>query len=122
MAGAAARTIGDGAPEHGRSKVGVCWTDELVAYALDRFHRRHLRTPTLRELKAGVEDLPSYTTIRRRYGSAGARLRQHGYRVRRPGGQPGRRCDLERDALGKFRSRVERVVYSGGVGCENSIG
>src|ERR1700750_2001127 len=37
------------------SKAGGRWTDELVAYGLDVFHRRNLRTPTVRELRAGVE-------------------------------------------------------------------
>ena len=87
---------------HGRSRVGTPWSHELVAYALDRFHRRHLRTPTLRELRAGDADLPSYATIKRRYGSAGAMLAHHGYRVRRAGGQPGRGCSLERDSAGLF--------------------
>ena len=34
------------------SKAGGRWTDDLVAYGLDVFHRRHLRTPTVRELRA----------------------------------------------------------------------
>lgn len=87
---------------HGRSKIGACWTDDLVAYGLDRFHRKHLRTPTVKELQLGVDDLPSYATIRRRYGSVGKMLRRHGYRVRRPGAQPGRACCLGRDERGLF--------------------
>jgi hypothetical protein len=87
---------------HGRSKIGTSWTHELVAYALERYHCRHLRTPTLRELRAGLDELPSYATIRRLYGSAGNMFRVHGYRVRRPGAQPGRACSLERDARGLF--------------------
>src|SRR3954471_8534051 len=90
---------------HGRSKAGTAWTHELVAYALDRFHRRHLRTPTLRELRAGIDDLPSLATIKRRYGSLGGMLAYHGYRVRPPGGQPGRACTLRRDAAGLFLPR-----------------
>jgi hypothetical protein len=87
---------------HGKSKVGAEWSHDLVCYALDRFHRANLRTPTLLELKAGVADLPSYATIRRRYGSAGAMLRFHGYRARSPGGQSGRPCTLARDRRGRF--------------------
>jgi hypothetical protein len=90
---------------HGRSKIGVRWSEDLVAYALDRFHRRNLRTPTVRELRAGVDDLPSYATIRRLYGSVGTMLERHGYRVRPPGAQPGRACELERDAKGLFLPR-----------------
>jgi hypothetical protein len=87
---------------HGRSKIGFRWTDELVSYGLERFHRRNLRTPTVREVKRGIDDLPSYATVRRRYGSVGAMLRRHGYLVRHVGAQPGRRCDLDRDATGRF--------------------
>jgi hypothetical protein len=91
---------------HGRSKVGFRWTHDLVAYGLDLFHRRHLRTPTVKELREGIDDLPSYATIRRLYGSAGRMLRRHGYRVRSAGGQPGRpMCDLERDAKGRLIQR-----------------
>jgi hypothetical protein len=90
------------AVSHGRSKIGTRWTHELVAYALERFHRRNLRTPTLRELRATNDELPSYATVRRLYGSAGSMLRFHGYRVRQRGAQPGGECSLERDARGWF--------------------
>ena len=90
------------APTHGRSKVGAEWTDALVAYALDLFHRRNLRTPTVRELRAGVDGLPSYATVKRRYGTAGKMLASHGYRVRHRGGQPGRLFVPTRDEAGRF--------------------
>jgi hypothetical protein len=84
------------------SNAGGRWTHELVAYALDHFHRRHLRTPTVRELRRGVEGLPSHATIRRMYGSVGRMYRAHGYRVRPAGGQHGRPSVLARDELGRF--------------------
>lgn len=84
------------------SKAGSRWTHELVGYALDRFHRRHLRTPTALELRHGIADLPSHPTIRRMYGSMTNMYRYHGYRVRPVGGQPGRDCTLERDPQGRF--------------------
>lgn len=93
------------------SKAGGRWTHELVGYALDVFHRRHLRTPTVRELRAGVEGLPSHSTIRRLYGNASTMLHAHGYRVRRHGGQPGHPCWAQvRDARGMFlpRTRAQR--------------
>jgi hypothetical protein len=92
---------------HGRSKAGTVWSDELVAYALDRFHRRHLRTPTLAELKSGVDDMPSYATIRRRYGSAGSMLQRHGFSVRTKGGQIGRLFIPGRDARGRFVAKAD---------------
>jgi hypothetical protein len=88
------------------SKAGGCWTHELVGYALDVFHRRHLRTPTVRELRAGVPGLPSHATVRRLYGNASNMLGAHGYRVRPRGGQPGHACWVTlRDARGLFVSR-----------------
>jgi len=77
-----------------------------VAYALDVFHRRHLRTPTVQELRHGVDGLPSHATIRRMYGCAGRMYRTHGYRVRAAGGQPGHHTTLERDARGRFLPRT----------------
>lgn len=88
------------------SNAGSRWSKELVAYALDRYHRRHLRTPTVRELRAGVAELPSHATIRRMYGSASRMYEEHGYRVRPCGGQPGRRTTLERDPFGRFLPRT----------------
>jgi hypothetical protein len=85
------------------SRAGTRWTDDLVAYALDRFHARHLRTPTLRELRAGTDDLPSYATIKRMYGTAAQMLRRHGYRPRRPGAQHGTSLRVKgRDTRGRF--------------------
>ena len=89
------------------SNAGGRWSKELVAYALDRYHRRHLRTPTVRELRAGVAELPSHATIRRMYGSASRMYEEHGYRVRPRGGQPGRRTTLARDSFGRFLPRAE---------------
>jgi len=74
-----------------------------VGYALDQFHRRHLRTPTLRELKAGIGGLPSYGTIKRMYGTSSRMLARHGYRTRRPGAQPGAVLRVKRrDSQGRF--------------------
>jgi hypothetical protein len=85
------------------SKAGTRWTHDLVSYALDQFHRRHLRTPTLRELKAGIGGLPSYATIKRMYGTSSRMLARNGYRTRRPGGQPGATLSVKRrDPRGRF--------------------
>ena len=89
----------------GWSKAGGRWSSELVAYALDVYHRRHLRVPTVRELRAGIEGLPSHATIRRMYGCATKMYEVHGYMTRLPGAQPGRRTTLRRDALGRFVPR-----------------
>lgn len=84
------------------SNAGGPWTDELVAYALNAFHRRHLRTPTVDEIRRGIDQLPSHATVRRMYGGVGLMYRRHGYLVRSRGGQPGRNVPMVRDALGRF--------------------
>jgi hypothetical protein len=78
------------------SKAGGRWTHDLVEYGLDLFHRRNLRTPTVRELRSGVDGLPSHATIRRLYGNATTMFSHHGYLARRPGGQPGHPCWTQR--------------------------
>jgi hypothetical protein len=90
---------------HGGSKIGSWWTHELVGYALDCFHRQYLRAPTQREIRAGIDELPSYATIRRLYGSLGAMLRFHGYRVRPRGRQPGRSHDQAAGATARTTGR-----------------
>jgi hypothetical protein len=92
------------------SNAGSRWTHELVAYALDLYHRRHLRTPTVRELKEGVEGLPSHATIVRMYGNVTTMFRRHGYKTRERGGQPGHPCWTElRNDRGHFiAARADR--------------
>ena len=90
------------------SNAGGRWTHELVGYALDLFHRRHMRTPTVQELRRGIDGLPSHATIRRMYGCVGVMYRTHGYRVRPPGGQPGRKSGLARDERGRFLPSAAR--------------
>ncbi|HVC86267.1 MAG TPA: hypothetical protein VNC40_02455 [Gaiellaceae bacterium] len=87
------------------SNAGSRWSTELVDYALDWYHRRHLRVPTVRELRAGVDGLPSHATIRRMYGCASHMYEEHGYRARKRGGQPGRATTLPRDPCGRFLPR-----------------
>jgi hypothetical protein len=86
------------------SKCGSRWTHELIAYALDQFHKQHLRTPTVAELRSATAGLPSHPTVRRMYGCAGNMYRAHGYLARPAGGQ----LDVDyhdlRDEYGRFRA------------------
>lgn len=96
------------------SRAGVAWTHELVAYGLDLFHRRHLRTPTVEELRVGIDDLPSYNTIVRHYGTVGNMLRRHGYLARNRGAQPGHPpSSLPRDARGRLMPRGAVLAIGG---------
>jgi hypothetical protein len=106
------------------SKAGGRWTDHLVGYGLDLFHRRHLRTPTFRELREGVGDLPSLDTIWRMYGSTSAMYDQHGYKARGRGAQPGRSRNHERtprDIAGRFTSDRTAEAPPGGFWTEMRI-
>jgi hypothetical protein len=66
--------------------VRVRWTRELIIYALDLHHRRHLRVPTKREWEKAGEDHPSLMTVRRAFGSWNAAVTAAGLRARGPGG------------------------------------
>jgi hypothetical protein len=66
--------------------VKVHWTRELIIYALDLHHRRHLRVPTKREWEKAGEDHPSLMTVRRTFGSWNAAVTAAGLRARGPGG------------------------------------
>jgi hypothetical protein len=105
---------------HGHSRAGTRWTRALVAYGLDRFHRTHLRTPTQRELRRGIDDLPSYATIQRMYGSVGAMYRAHGYIVRSRGGSRST-LTLDRDNRGRFLPRDLNARRPGGAAPERAV-
>jgi hypothetical protein len=66
--------------------VKIRWTHELVIYALDLHHRRHLRTPTKREWVAAGVDHPCVMTVRRLFGSWNAAIEAAGFVPRGPGG------------------------------------
>ena len=72
------------------------------------FSPPNLRTPTVRELRAGVDGLPSFATIVRLYGTTSSMFLRHGYQPRRHGAQ-GRSARnhllMERDAYGRFAGR-----------------
>jgi hypothetical protein len=57
----------------------------------------------LRELRTGIDNLPSFATIKRMYGNAGRMFETHGYRRRSPGAQPGTTDRIYgRDTKGRF--------------------
>jgi len=64
---------------------GFRWTPELIVYAIELWHRQHLRIPTTDEWdRAGVNH-PSRVTVIRRFGSWNEAMAAAGFRARRPG-------------------------------------
>jgi len=45
------------------------WTTEMMIYAIDLWHRQHLRAPTVDDWIRAGENHPNRTTIQRRFGS-----------------------------------------------------
>lgn len=57
----------------------------MIVYALDLWHKQHLRIPTAADWANAAEDHPSYITVRRRFGSWNNAITAAGYRARSPG-------------------------------------
>lgn len=66
-------------------RVGFYWTREAIVYAMDLWHREHLRAPTLREWSYASENHPTYVTVMRRFGSWNKAIRAAGFRPLAPG-------------------------------------
>jgi hypothetical protein len=64
---------------------GFRWTEELIVYAIDLWHRSHLRTPTVEEWETAGDNHPSRATVQRRFGSWSAAMRAAGFRPRSQG-------------------------------------
>jgi hypothetical protein len=45
------------------------WTTEMMIYAIDLWHRQHLRAPTIEDWIPAGENHPRRTTLQRRVGS-----------------------------------------------------
>jgi hypothetical protein len=75
---------------------GFRWTAETIAYAIDLWHRKHLRTPTVNEWEAAGPNHPCRQTVIRVFGSWNAAMVAAGFRARGRGVSRGpwqrRRC------------------------------
>jgi Homing endonuclease associated repeat len=65
---------------------GFRWTRESIIYAIDLWHRRNLRTPTVNEWVQAGEDHPCFVTVKRVFGSWNEAMRAGGFRPRPRGG------------------------------------
>jgi hypothetical protein len=75
---------------------GFRWDRSTIVYAIELWHRRHLKTPTKAEWEtAGVEH-PCRLTVQRVFGSWNNAIREAGFKPRRRGEQKNpltrRRC------------------------------
>ena len=64
---------------------GFRWNRESIVYAIDLWHRRHLKTPTVAEWERAGHDHPCRQTVLRVFGSWSAAMRSAGFRPRSPG-------------------------------------
>jgi hypothetical protein len=64
---------------------GFRWTPELIVYAIELWHRQHLRIPTTDEWDRAGPNHPSRVTVIRRFGSWNAAMAAAGFRPRVPG-------------------------------------
>jgi hypothetical protein len=61
-------------------RTGFRWDRENIAYAIDLWHRHHLRPPTAREWQLAGHNHPSCATVRRVYGTWNAAICATGLR------------------------------------------
>jgi len=75
---------------------GFRWDRETIVYAIDLWHRRHLKTPTVAEWETAGSEHPCRHTVQRVFGSWNAAIKAAGFRARRRGEPKGtwtrRRC------------------------------
>lgn len=98
-------------PDEMRSgpRSGFRWTKENIVYAIDLWHRRHLRPPTAREWKSAGDDHPSAPTVRRVFGTWNRAIRASGFRSVGPGR---RRVKNARELDGSRRWSESRIITS----------
>lgn len=78
-------------------RAGFGWSRENIIYAIDLWHRQHLRPPTAREWELAGDRHPSAATTRRVYGSWNAAVQAAGFRPVGPGQRRVRReAELDR--------------------------
>ena len=56
-------------------RAGFRWTPELILYAIDLWHRRHLQTPTQDDWERAGADHPCRLTVLREFGTWNAAIR-----------------------------------------------
>jgi hypothetical protein len=75
-------------------RTGFRWDHTTVCYAIELWHKRTCRTPTLIEWRQAGHDHPSAFTVLRVFGSWNAAIKAAGFRPRRRGQQKSSRPSL----------------------------
>jgi hypothetical protein len=64
---------------------GYRWTHQNIVYAIELWHRRHLRAPAVSDWERAGRDHPTRHTVQRVFGSWNSAIRAAGLRPRKPG-------------------------------------
>jgi hypothetical protein len=64
---------------------GFRWTRETIVYAIELWHRRHLRAPSALEWERAGENHPCRQTVMRTFGSWNAAIAAAGFKPKRQG-------------------------------------
>lgn len=64
---------------------GFRWDRETIVYAIDLWHKAHLKTPTVAEWETAGSEHPCRHTVQRVFGSWSAAMRAAGFKPRRRG-------------------------------------
>jgi hypothetical protein len=86
----------------------VLWTRETILYALDLWHRKHLRAPSAREWWCAGPNHPSSWTVIKVFGSWNAAIAAAGLRVRARGEARTRPPRARCPETGRFVSSRQR--------------
>lgn len=81
---------------------GYRWTPENIVYAIELWHRRHLRAPAVSDWESAGDNHPTRHTVQRVFGSWNSAIRAAGLKPRRPGEARHRWARARCEVTGRF--------------------